>query len=163
MTEEILFAITKEKLETGLRGFPVGYCTTSYVDPEKGLFYVGKPVSELAYREPIEVIYLLFHGKEGNAQEVEAFSRDLHARSILPAAVIDVIERLPRQGHPMKLFSAAVLLLGMVLASGDEREDRINLIAKIPHLVACVINHHAGFGKTPEPRPERGYMENFCH
>lgn len=63
----------------------------------------------------------------------------------------------------MKLFSAAILMLGMFEATGDYREDCINLIAKMPHLVACVINHHAGWGATPDPKPSIGYMENFAH
>ncbi len=52
MDDEVLFQITKAHLETGLRGFPVGYCTTSTVHPEKGLFYVGHPIAELASWEP---------------------------------------------------------------------------------------------------------------
>jgi citrate synthase len=77
--------------------------------------------------------------------------------------VIKGIYALPREGHPMKLLSIALLLLGMYEAVGDYREDCINLIAKMPHLVACVINHHAGWGPTPEPQPQIGYMENFAH
>ena len=58
MKPDVLFEITQEHLDTGLRGFPVGYCPTSYVDPQKGLFYCGKSIAELAYKEPKEVIYL---------------------------------------------------------------------------------------------------------
>jgi citrate synthase len=163
MSEEVLFEVTKDKLDTGLRGFPVGYCTTSHVDPQKGLFYIGKPVDQLAEREPIEVIYLLYYGKEGNAQEVKEFGELLADRSLLNPEVIKAIYSLPRKGHPMKLFSAAILLLGMFEAIGDYREDCISLIAKMPQLVACVINHHAGWGATPEPQPKIGYMENFAH
>ena len=35
---DILFQITEQNLETGLRGYPCGYCTTSFVDAQKGLF-----------------------------------------------------------------------------------------------------------------------------
>ena len=63
----------------------------------------------------------------------------------------------------MKLFSSALLLLGMIEGQGDYREDCLNLIAKVPHLVAIVINHHAGWGKTPPPNPNLSYMENFTH
>jgi citrate synthase len=163
MSEETLFAITKDKLDTGLRGFPVGYCTTSHVDPQKGLFYTGKPVDELANREPIEVIYLLYYGKEGSTREVEEFAELISSRAIIHPEVVKAIYTMPRQGHPMKLFSAAILLLGMFETIGDYREDCINLIAKMPHLAACVINHHAGWGATPEPKPKIGYMENFAH
>ena len=51
----------------------------------------------------------------------------------------------------------------MFEATGDYREDCINLIAKMPHLAACVINHHADWGVTPEPQSKIGYMENFAH
>lgn len=162
MTEEILFTVTKDKLETGLRGVPVGYCTTSYVDPYKGLFYIDKPVSELASWSPIQAIYLLYFGKSGSLAEVEKFSQELQRKAICPDSVIQSIESLPREGHPMKLFSAAILILGMFESTGDYRKDTLNLIAKLPHLVAAVINHHAGWGKTPQPEPQLGYMESFA-
>ena len=59
---DVLFEITKDQLETGLRGVPVGYCTTSTVDPMKGLFYAGRPVTELSAWRPEEVIYLIMFG-----------------------------------------------------------------------------------------------------
>ncbi len=163
MSEEVLFSITADKLDTGLRGFPVGYCTTSYVDPQKGLFYIDRPVDQLANWEPIEVIYLLYYGKKGSEEEVKEFSALIADRAIMGPDVVQAIARLPRAGHPMKLFSAAILLLGMFEATGDYREDCLNLIAKMPHLAACVINHHAGWGETPEPQPKIGYMESFVH
>lgn len=161
MTTEPLFQITTEHLETGLRGVPVGYCTTSYVDPQKGLFYADKPVADLASWEPEEVIYLLYTGKKGNKEDVNAFAKQLHKRAACSPEVIEHIKKMPRKGHPMKLFCAAILLLGMLEVKNDYREDALNVIAKIPHLVAAVINHHAGWGETPFPRPDLGYMENF--
>lgn len=161
--EEVLFEITKEQLETGMRGYPIGYCTTSYVDPIKGLFYRGRPITELAKWDPERVIYLLYHGKEGSAQDIMYFSQELKKRSYCSQAVVKHIEDLPQQGHPMKLFASALLLLGMLESQKDYKEDCLNLIAKIPHLVAIVINHHAGWGTTPTPNKEVGYMENFAH
>ncbi|HEV3270321.1 MAG TPA: citrate (Si)-synthase [Candidatus Rhabdochlamydia sp.] len=163
MSEDVLFTITKEHLETGLRGFPVGYCTTSHVDPQKGLFYLGRPVKELATWQPEQVIYLLYHGKEGNKQELEKFSEMIQQRSCCSKQVIAAIEALPRQGHPMKLFCIALLLLGMHESADNYADDCLNMIAKVPHLAAAVINHHAGFGRTPSPRLDLGYMENFCY
>ncbi|VHO02338.1 citrate (Si)-synthase [Candidatus Rhabdochlamydia sp. T3358] len=163
MSEDVLFTITKEHLETGLRGFPVGYCTTSHVDPQKGLFYLGRPVTELSTWQPEQVIYLLYHGKEGNKQELEKFSEMIEQRSCCSQQVIAAIEALPRQGHPMKLFCIALLLLGMHESADNYADDCLNIIAKVPHLAAAVINHHAGFGKTPNPKLDLGYMENFCY
>lgn len=158
---KVLFEITEENLETGLRGYPVGYCVTSHVDPLKGLHYCGQPVSKLAHREPQEVIYLLYHGKEGSREQVAEFFSSLKKRSCLPDALIKQIYHLPREGHPIKLFSTALLLLEMHEKTGDYRIDCLNVIAKLPHIVACVINTHAGWGETPKPNFDLGYMEAF--
>lgn len=163
MTKEPLFQITEEQLESGLRGVPVGYCTTSYVDPQKGLFYDSKPVAELSHWEPEEVIYLLYTGKQGTKEEVATFIKELRKRESCSQEVIAHIQKMPRKGHPMKLFSAAILLLSIVEGKNNYREDCLNIIAKMPHLVAAVINHHAGWGETPLPRPDLGYMENFTY
>jgi citrate synthase len=159
--EEVLFEVTEKQLETGMRGYPVGYCTTSYVDPIKGLFYRGRPISELYKWDPERIIYLLFRGKEGTLQEITQFSEELKKRAHCSHAVVKHIENLPRQGHPMKLFSSALLILGMLEGQKDYKEDCLNLIAKLPHLTATVINYHAGWGKTPPPDKNLGYMENF--
>lgn len=159
---EVLFEVTKNHLDTGLRGFPVGYCTTSNVDPIKGLFYVGKPVSELISWSPEEVIFLLYNGREGSKSEINTFSDDLKKRAKCSAELIKQIRSLPRQGHPMKLFCSAILLCGMLEGTGDYRQDCLNLIAKIPEITAAVINYHAGWQGTTASHPERGYMENFA-
>ncbi len=159
---EILFEIKQENLETGMRGYPVGYCVTSSVDPEKGLHYCKKPVSEIATRcQPQEVIYLLYTGKEGSEEEVKHFFTELKKRSCLPEKTVKSIYQLPREGHPMKLFSAALLLLAMHEKQSDYTEDCLSIIAKLPHLVACLINHHAGWGETKKPNFSLSYMEAF--
>ena len=163
MTDDVLFEIKKEHLDTGLRGFPCGYCTTSHVDPQKGLFYANIPVSELTNHSPEEVIYLLYFGKKGSKSEVEVFFKDLKKRESLSSETLSAIQKLPRKGHPMELFSAAILITGMLEGKQDYKEDCLNLIAKLPHVTAAVINYHAGWGATPSPKEDLGYMENFAH
>lgn len=160
---EVLFTITKEDLETGMRGFPVGYCTTSTVDPQKGLFYSGKPVDQLADWEPEEVIYLLDFGREGSAEEVRDFSQELYHRGKCSERTLEAIRRLPRSGHPMKLLSAALLITAIIEGKNDYREDYLDLVAKIPEIVATVINYHAGWEGMKKSDPTLGYMENFVH
>lgn len=158
---KVLFEITEESLDTGLRGYPVGYCVTSSVDPQKGLHYCGIPLSEVAHKPSKEVIYLLYHGKEGTEAEIGAFVEDLKARATLSKETMDAIESLPRKAHPMKLLSMALLLLDVFEGKHDYREDCLNVIAKLPHLVACLINHHAGWSKTKNPDSSLGYMAAF--
>ena len=156
---KVLFEITEEQLETGLRGYPCGYCTTSSVDPEKGLFYRGTKVAEIADYTPEQMIHLLHSGGKGSLDE---FSKALRKDCAISNEVIKHIEELPREGHPMKLFPAALLILGMFEESGEYAKDCLTLIAKLPHLVATLINHHAGWGKTPAPDPKKAYMEDFA-
>lgn len=162
-TAEVLLTITKENLETGLRGYPVGYCTTSTVDPQKGLFYVGKSLTDMAFWDPEKVIFLLFFGHEGSEAEIKAFKQDLAKRSKINPEVIKHIHSLPRHGHPMKLFCMALLILGTFEGKNDYREDALNIIAKLPELTAAVINFHGSWGGTKPSKPELGYMENFTH
>ncbi len=160
---DVLFEITKDNLDTGMRGFPVGYCSTSTVDPYKGLIYVDKPIADLASWQPEEVIFLLYNRRKGEPGEVAAFSEELKKRAACPKEVIEAIERLPRNAHPMKLLPMALMLLGGTAEKNDYKRDCLDLIARMPHLVACLINHHAGWGKTPLPDASKGYMENFTH
>ena len=158
---DVLFEITKDQLETGMRGFPVGYCTTSTVDPVKGLFYAGIPISQLAEWQPEKVIYLLYYGKEGSPEEIQKFTQELRKRAKCSPKVIEHIKSMPREGRPMALFTTAILILGMIEGKEDYREDCLNLIAKVPEVAAAVINHSAGWGDNKPSRPELGYMENF--
>jgi citrate synthase len=161
--EGTLFEVTKDSLETGLRGIPVGYCVTSSVDPIKGLTYVGRPIAELAGREPIELIYLLYYGEMGSKEQVAYFQNELNQRAQCKPETVKAIESLPQAGHAMDLFAAALLIAGMYEGTGNYREDCLNVIAKLPQIAACVINRHAKWGPTPLSKPELGYMENFVH
>lgn len=160
---DVIFEVTKELLESGMRGYPVGYCTTSTVDPVKGLFYSGKALSEMTSWEPEQVIYLLYYGKEGTKEEVEKFKKNLEKRATCKPEVLEHIRKLPRIGHTMNLFSAALLIAGMYESVDNYEEDCLNLIAKIPEITACVINYHAGWKDSSDSRPDLGYMENFTH
>lgn len=161
MSEE-LFTITSDHLESGLRGVPVGYCTTSSVDPQTGLHYVGKPIADLAFRDPEEVIYLLLHKRQPNDQELKSFKAQLHAESELPDAVVDTLKSLPPTGHPMKWLIAALNTLGM-FSAGDYQQDALQLIAKVPAIVAAIYRIRSGWGDPIEADPELAYMQNFVH
>lgn len=160
---KVLFEITEANLDTGLRGVPVGYCTTSFVDEQKGLFYCNYPVSEIYNWTPEEVICLLYTGKKVDHNYLHTFKQELKEKQTISPEILHHIEALPKRGHPMDLFSAALMILGMYESSKDYEKDCINIIAKLPHLVATLINSHAGWGKTVKPDPDLGYIENFNH
>lgn len=163
MKDGALFTITKEHLETGMRGFPVGYCVTSFVDPYKGLAYVGKPIVEVQNQKPLEVIYLLYHGEPGTPDEVKQFEKQLMKRAVCKPETLKHIESLPKKGRPMDAFAAALLMAALLEGTGDYREDCLQVIAKLPQIAACLMNHLGSWGQTPAPKPELGYVENFIH
>ncbi|MBA2480798.1 MAG: citrate (Si)-synthase [Planctomycetes bacterium] len=159
----VLMELTKDQLETGLRGVPVGYCTTSSVEAQKGLFYVGRPVEEIANSDPEQVIHLLLHKTWPTAEQSAEFSKLLKANQGVPREVLDTLKALPRTGHPMKWFIHAINALGMVGACGDYRRECIDLIAKIPVITAAIFRVRSGWGEPIAPRTDLGYMENFVY
>jgi citrate synthase len=157
----VLMELTKDSLETGLRGVPVGYCTTSSVDPQRGLFYVNQSVEEIAFRDPEDVIYLLLEKRWPTAAERAEFTRRLSELSNVDGPVFASMKTLPRQGHPMKWLVHAINVLGMVEASNDYRADCLRLIAQIPVVTAAIFRIREGWGEPIAPKAGLGYMENF--
>lgn len=163
MADDVLFEVKNEHLNTGLRGFPVGTCRTSKVDPYKGLSYVGYPIAELAFEEPEAIIYLLFHKELPNAGQLADFKADLARRAVIDPRVIDLLKGLPKDGHPMEWLICGLMYLGMTGKTGDFREDGLNMIARSSELIANIFRIRSGWGEPVQSRPELGLVENFVH
>jgi citrate synthase len=163
MAEKVLFEVTEAHLNTGLRGVPVGTCRTSAVDPYKGVSYVGYPIEELAYKDPEAIAYLLLHRDLPTPAQLAAFKADLIARSGVPASVVHMLQQLPKEGHPMEWLQAGLIFLGMTCKVDDWMEDALNVIAKVPELVAHIFRIRSGWGAPIAARPELGLVENCIH
>jgi len=160
---EVLFQITRAHLNTGLRGFPVGTCRTSKVDPEKGVSYMGYPIAELAFQDPEAVVYLLLHHDLPNHEQLTEFKQVLAEHTGIPDEVIDFLKRMPRDGHPMEWLIAGLTLLGMTSKTEDVMEDAYRLIARTPELVAAIFRVRSGWGDPIPPERGLGLIENFVH
>jgi citrate synthase len=160
---QVSLQITKESLETGLRGVPVGYCTTSQVEADKGLFYVGNPVEAISDRDPEDVIYLLLYKRWPSAEDRHEFDQLIKDRQHLDPSVAFALKVLPRKGHPMKWMLTALSVMGMVNPTKDYRRQAIDLIAQIPVAVAAIFRIREGWGDPIPPREDLGYMENFVY
>ena len=163
MADEVLFTVTKEHLNTGLRGFPVGTVRTSKVDPQEGVSYVGYPVKDVAHLDPEAVVYLLFKKELPNADQLASFKKELVGRSNVNPKVIELLKGLPKEGHPMEWLIAALSFLGMTSKKGDFVEDGLNLIAQSSEIVAAIYRIRSGWGDPIKSEPERGLAENFVH
>ena len=164
--EETLFNVLESNLDTGLRGIPVGTCQTSYVDPIEGVHYVGYPVEDLVNLEEEDVIYLLLFKELPSPEQSEKFRAELALRGeSLPTGALRVLESLtPGSGHPMDWLAIGIMALGSAEATGDIRSDSMNLIARMPELMARVFLLRGGKKEKLRPRkPELGLVENFVH
>ena len=163
---EPIFKIRSENIDSGLRGIPVGTCQTSFVDPLEGVHYVGYPVEDLVDLEEEDVIYLLFNKRLPTDEESEAFRAELaHRAENMPTGALRVLESLtPGSGHPMDWLSIGILGLGASDTTGDLRTDAMNLIARMPELMARIFLLRGGnVQETRDSRPHLGLVENFTH
>ena len=164
--EETIFSISEGHLDSGLRGIPVGTCQTSYVDPIEGVHYVGYPVGDLANLEEEDVIFLLMHKRLPDSDESAAFRKELaHRGEEMPNWALRVLEHLtPGSGHPMDWLSIGSMAMGASETTGDVRVDSMNLIARMPELMARIFLLRGGHPEKIRPRnTELGLVENFVH
>ena len=164
--EDFLFTITDEHLDSGLRGVPVGTCRTSFVDPIEGVHYVGFPVEDLANLEEEDVIFLLMNKRLPNSEESLSFREELaHRGEEIPNGALRVLETITSgSGHPMDWLSIGIMAMGAAETTGDVRNDSMNLIARMPELMARIFLLRGGREENLKPRKtELGLVENFVH
>ena len=87
----------------GLRGQSAGETALCTVGKSgSGLTYRGYDIKELAEKVSFEeVAYLLAKGELPNQAELDAYRKRLKSMRILPQEVKDVLERIPKEAHPM--------------------------------------------------------------
>ena len=164
--DDELFTITESNLDSGLRGVPVGTCRTSFVDPIEGVHYVGYPVGDLANLEEEDVIYLLLNKRLPTEEESATFRAELaHRAEEMPTGALRVLESLtPGSGHPMDWLAIGIMALGAADSTGDTRSDSMNLIARMPELMARIFLLRGGQKEELRPRKTKlGLVENFVH
>ena len=142
--EKVLCEVTENHLNTGLRGIPVGTCRTSFVTPTEGVHYCGYPIKELVDFSPEDIIYLLFNKELPTTAQSSTFKADLAARGNVPSGLENVLQTLPKDGHPMDWLSVGIQTLGMLDTTGNWREDALNLIARMPRLMGLIFRYREG-------------------
>lgn len=160
---KVLAEITEETLDTGLRGVPVGHCSTSDVDPIKGVSYRGILIDKLKNVSSEEAMRLLFEGRLPDAKELAAFKEELVKRSEVHPKIIDAIENFDKNLHPMNRFVMSILMLDEFYPQKKYSEAAMNLVAKLPEIVATIFRAGSGWGERRKSRPELGYIENLVY
>ncbi|MDN3652734.1 2-methylcitrate synthase [Thalassotalea ponticola] len=110
----------------GLRGQSAGETKLCTVGKSgTGLTYCGYDVSDLAENATFEeVAYLLFNGELPNQAELAAYKAELAEMRDLPQALKEVLQRIPRDAHPMDVMRTGCSFLGNIEPENDFSEQQ---------------------------------------
>jgi len=179
--------VTVGQVVGGMRDVKSLLTDVSFVDPAEGIRFRGMSIPETLKKLPKArggkmplvggLYYLLMIGEvptKEQAMEVEAEWAD---RAEIPDYVYKMLKSMPKETHPMTLFSQAVLAMqnGSVFAKKYHEgmtkdayweaalEDSLNLTATLP-LVAAFIYRMKYFNETKKMKynPKQDYGMNFA-
>ena len=179
--------VTVSQIYGGLRGVTTIVSDISNIDPEAGIRLRGYTIKELLdllpKAEGTEIpmagglYYLLLVGELPTFEDAMIVENTWHDRMVLPTHLLDLIKAMPRNTHPMVLFSQAIMALqsesvfarryheGMHKEDYWEAtlEDSLNLTAKVPAIAALIYNHLFRDGELTPPNPHLDWSANFAH
>ena len=125
----------------GLSGVVAGRSAIATVGKGHGLRYRGYAIEELAGGACFEeVAWLLIHGELPTAAELDAYRERLAERRALPAAVRDMMRRLPDHAHPMDVLRTGCSALGAVAPVVDSAamvDAADTLLAQLPTVIGA--------------------------
>ena len=178
--------VTIGQIVGGMRDIKSLLTDVSFVDPAHGILFRGMTIPELLKKLPKArggkmplvggLYYLLMIGEvpvKEQAMEVEA---EWAKRSSVPDYVFKILRVMPKETHPMTLFSQAVLALqnGSTFTQKYHSmkkdvyweaalEDSLDLTARLP-IIAAFIYRMKYFDETKKPRynPKQDYGLNFA-
>lgn len=149
----------------GLQGVVAAETRLSSVDGQLGeLIIAGFPLEEIAGRATFEeMVYLLWHDRLPNSDQLAQFQRLLAAYRAIPASTLDLLREAASQAvEPMDALLMAASTIS--LRSDDEPEtenhDALALVARFPTIVAAYwrLLH----GQAPiVPNPELSHAANY--
>jgi len=154
----------------GLEGVIAAESSIGDVDGSNGvLIYQGLDIHDLAEHSTFEeTVYLLWHGRLPKRAELDALRAELSANGKLPAEVLEMMRRFPREAEPMDALRTAVSALAFHdSASRDlSREGALRtatkLTAQLPVVVAAF--ERLRNGKEPvEPKEGLNIASNFLY
>ena len=125
----------------GLRGVSAGQtaiCTCGIAG--KGLTYYGYDILELAEHSTFEeTIYLLLHGELPTRTQLDDLTKELQDLRDLPQAARAVLERIPKDAHPMDVMRTGCSMLGVLeqeQSFADQMQATKRLLAAFPSIMA---------------------------
>lgn len=178
--------VTIGQIYGGMRDVKVLVTDISYVDPAEGIRFRGYSIPEVLELLPkapgakIPLVgglyYLLLIGDMPTYEQAMSVEYEWKRRAEVPPYVFDMLRAVPRDEHPMVLFSLAILALqrdsqfahryhqGMKKDQYWEPmlEDSLNLTAKLPTIAAFIYSLKYRDGNFIHPSPDLDWGGNFA-
>ncbi len=179
--------VTISQTINGMRGVKGLTTDISYLDPYEGIRFRGKTIPEVMEIIPkpegkdypyVEAFwYYLLTGDVPTLEETKEIVEEFKHRRTVPQYVFDLLRTMPRDTHPMTMFSAAVLSMqreskfAKFYAEGYNKmtawepmyEDATDLIARLP-IIAAYIYRMKYKGDVHIPAdPDLDLGGNFAH
>ncbi len=175
--DKVISEVTVSQAYGGMRGVKALICDTSEVPPDKGLIIREIPIAQLKDKLPEEVLYLLIIGELPDKEATEMVKNDLKKRSKVPDYVWDILKAMPKDSHPMTMFSLAILamekdsLFRKKYTEGMKKdeywewtlEDSLNLIAKLPAIAAGIYRMRFNKGPLIDSDPNLDWAGDYAH
>jgi citrate synthase len=171
----------------GARGVRCLVTDTSYLDPMEGIRFRGKTIPETFEALPkvpgsdypyVEGFWhFILTGEVPTKAEAEEVVKDFKGRSKVPKYVFDTLRALPKDTHPMVMFSIAISSMQRESVFAKQYreglskmeywdpmyEDCCNLLAKLPTIGAFIYRHKFKKGDIIDPDPKLDFGGNFAH
>ncbi len=157
---------------TATKGLEGIVATTSSVSSiiDDTLTYAGFDIDELAENASFEeVVYLLWHRKLPNKEELAELKQQLAENASLPQEVLNHFKTYPiDKVHPMAALRSAVSLLGLYDDDADVMDPEVNyqkairLQAKLPTIVTAFSRVRKGL-EPVAPRTDLSFAGNFLY
>ena len=182
----VVAEVTVGEIVGGMRGIKSLLTDISFVDPAEGIRFRRMTIPEVLAALPKPegsdmpyvggLYYLLLIGEVPTKEQALAVEASWIKRSDVPKYVFDTLRAMPKETHPMTLFSLAVQSLqtqsefarryqeGMHKDEYWEPalEDSLQLTAKLPVLAAYIYNLKYKDGQEPKVDSDLDYGANFA-
>ena len=155
----------------GLDEAVVADITTSYIDGSIGeLIYSGYAIEDLAENTSFEeILFLLYNARLPNQAEYDALRSTIAENAAIPAAVVGMMQSLPKGTPAMAALRTAVSMLSAFEPNAENLTDKDVAQAKAFRLTGQITTICAAWmriakGLEPvSPRDDLSVAENFLY
>ena len=180
--------VTIDQCIGGARDIRALVTDISYLDPQEGIRFRGKTISETFEKLPkaegsnyptVEAFwFFLLTGEVPSEEQLEATMLEFKARQHVPHYVFEIIRAMPIDTHPMTMLSTGILAMQKdsvfheFYSSGQFNkntaweyvyEDAFDIVARIPVLAAYIYNLKYRDNKQIEINRKLDMGANFAH